>query len=59
MPVIVSQNGRELYCTQISMWDVQVHLCETVDDIRFERVKYRKSQVWTPYIYNFKLALFC
>lgn len=45
MPVIVSQNGRELYCTQISMRDVQVHLCETVDDIRFERVKYRKSQV--------------
>lgn len=41
------------------MRDIHVYPFETVDNVKFEKIKYNKSQFWSPYIYNLKVSLFC
>lgn len=41
------------------MRDIHVYLFETVDNVKFEKIKYNKGQFWSPYIYNLKVSLFC
>lgn len=45
--------------SKIRMRDIHVYLFETVDNVKFEKIKYNKSQFWSPYIYNLKVSLFC